>query len=45
MDFENIVEEGQVLGRDLVDKVRELIHEGYVQRIVVRDEHGMLPVT
>jgi aspartate/glutamate racemase len=27
------VEEVQVLGRDLVDKVRELIHEGDVQRI------------
>ena len=40
MSFENFVEEVQVLGRDLVDKVRELIHEGNVQRIVVKDEHG-----
>ena len=38
--FENFVEEVQVLGRDLVDKVRELIHESNVQRIVVKDEHG-----
>ena len=37
------------MGRDLVDKVRELIHEGNVQRIVVKDEHGNtfveIPVT
>lgn len=40
MSFNNFVEEIQVLGRDLVDKVRELIHEGNVQRIVVKDDHG-----
>jgi phage-related minor tail protein len=49
MDFDNIVEEVHVLGRDLVDKVRVLIHEGNVQRIVVKDEHGNtfveIPVT
>jgi hypothetical protein len=49
MDFDNIVEEVHVLGRDLVDKVRDLIHEGNVQRIVVKDEHGNtfveIPVT
>jgi hypothetical protein len=49
MGFESIVEEVHVLGRDLVDKVRELIHEGNVQRIVVKDEHGNtfveIPVT
>jgi hypothetical protein len=49
MDFESIVEEVHVLGRDLVDKVRDLIHEGNVQRIVVKDEHGNtfieIPVT
>jgi propionate CoA-transferase len=49
MGFENLVEEIQVLGRDLVDKVRDLIHEGNVQRIVVKDEHGNtfveIPVT
>ena len=49
MGFEDFVEEVQVLGRDLVDKVRELIHEGNVQRIVVKDEHGNtfleIPVT
>ena len=37
------------MGRDLVDKVRSLIHEGNVQRIVIKDEHGHtfieIPVT
>ena len=49
MNLESIVEEIQVKGRDLVEKVRELIHEGNVQRIVVKDEHGNtfveIPVT
>ena len=49
MSFENFAEEIQVLGRDLVDKVRDLIHEGNVQRIVVKDDHGNtfveIPVT
>ena len=40
MAFQNFVEEVQVLGRDLVDKVKSLIHEGNVQRIVIKDEHG-----
>jgi Domain of unknown function (DUF4342) len=40
MSFAHFVEEINVLGRDLVDKVRELIHEGNVQRIVVKDEYG-----
>ena len=43
------MEEIQVLGRDLVDKVKSLIHEGNVQRIIVKDEHGNtfieIPVT
>jgi Domain of unknown function (DUF4342) len=49
MSFKSIVEEIHVLSRDLVDKVRELIHEGNVQRIVIKDEHGNtfmeIPVT
>ncbi len=49
MGFNQFVEEVQVLGHDLVSKVRELIHEGNVQRIVVKDEHGNtfveIPVT
>lgn len=49
MSLESFVEEVHVLGRDLVDKVRDLIHEGNVQRIVIKDEHGNtfveIPVT
>ena len=49
MKLDSLVEEIHVRGRDLVDKVRELIHEGNVQRIVVKDEHGNtfveIPVT
>ena len=45
----HVVEEINVLGRDLVDKVCGLIHEGNVQHIVVKDEHGKtfveIPVT
>jgi hypothetical protein len=49
MAFHDFVEEVHVLGRDLVDKVKSLIHEGNVQRIIVKDEHGNtfieIPVT
>jgi Domain of unknown function (DUF4342) len=49
MGVQNFIEEVQVLGRDLVDKVRALIHEGNVQRIIIKDEHGHtfieIPVT
>ena len=49
MRLQDFVEEMQVLGRDLVDKVRSLIHEGNVQRIIIKDEHGHtfieIPVT
>ena len=49
MALHDFVEEVQVLGRDLVDKVKALVHEGNVRRIIVRDEHGNtfveIPVT
>jgi Domain of unknown function (DUF4342) len=49
MALHDFVEEVQVLGRDLVDKVKSLVHEGNVRRIIVRDEHGNtfveIPVT
>lgn len=49
MALRDFVEEVQVLGRDLVDKVRALIHEGNVQRIIIRDTQGNtfleIPVT
>ena len=49
MALQDFVEEVQVLGRDLVDKVKSLVHEGNVRRIIVRDEQGNtfveIPVT
>jgi hypothetical protein len=49
MNLQDLVEEMQVLGRDLVDKVKTLIHEGNVRRIIIKDEHGHtfieIPVT
>ena len=49
MAFQHFVEEIQVLGKDLVDKVKSLIHEGNVQRVIVKDESGHtfleIPVT
>ena len=49
MGFQDFVEEIQVLGRDLVEKVKTLIHEGNVQRIIIKDEQGHtfveIPVT
>src|SRR5436190_10439104 len=33
-------EQFKVRGQDLADKIRELIHEGNVRRIIVKDEHG-----
>lgn len=49
MALQNLCEEIQVLGRDLVDRVRALIHEGNVQRIIIKDEQGHtfveIPVT
>jgi hypothetical protein len=49
MALQDFVEEIQVLGRDLVEKVKALVHEGNVRRIIVRDEHGNtfieIPVT
>jgi hypothetical protein len=43
MDKENLktfFEEVKVLGNELVDKVKALIHEGNVRRIIIKDEHG-----
>jgi hypothetical protein len=40
MALQDFVEEVQVFGRDLVDRVKSLIHEGNVRRIIIKDEHG-----
>ncbi len=49
MAFPDFIEEVQVLGKDLVERVKALIHEGNVRRIIIRDEHGHtfmeIPVT
>jgi hypothetical protein len=49
LNLQDLVEEMQVLGRDLVEKVKSLIHEGNVRRIIIKDEHGHtfieIPVT
>lgn len=49
MAFQNFIEELQVFGRDLVENVRSLIHEGNVQRIIIKDTEGHtfveIPVT
>ncbi len=38
--FQKAYEQFKVQGRELVDKIGELIHEGNVRRIIIRDEHG-----
>jgi len=38
--MKTIFEEIKVLGKDLADKVKALIHEGNVRRIIIKDEHG-----
>jgi hypothetical protein len=39
-NFRVTVEEFKVLGKELVDKVQEMIHAGNVRRIIIRDDHG-----
>jgi len=47
--FNTIVEEIKVIGNELADKVKSLIHEGNVRRIIIKDDHGNtfveIPVT
>jgi hypothetical protein len=43
MDKEKVktfFEEIKVLGNEPVDKVKALIHEGNVRRIIIKDDHG-----
>ena len=39
-NFRVTMEEFKVLGKELVDKVQEMIHAGNVRRIIIRDDHG-----
>jgi hypothetical protein len=47
--FKTVFEEIKVAGSELADKVKSLIHEGNVHRIIIKDEHGHtfveIPVT
>ncbi len=47
--MENLYEEFKVQARELVEKVRQLIHEGNVRRVIIRDDKGHtfveIPVT
>ena len=49
MAFKTFVEEVKVFAHELPGKIRELIHEGNVQRIIIKDEKGHtfveIPVT
>jgi hypothetical protein len=49
MSLEDVVESIHVAGVNLVEKVKSLIHEGNVERIIIKDEHGHtfieIPVT
>ena len=49
LNFQRFAEEIDVMGSNLVDKVKELIHEGHVQRIIIKNEqeHTLveIPVT
>jgi hypothetical protein len=46
---QNVVEEIQVLGSNLVEKVKSLIHEGNVQKVIIKTVQGdtliEIPVT
>lgn len=47
--MENFSEEFKVRGEELVEKVKQLIHEGNVRRLIIKDEDGKvyleIPVT
>jgi len=38
--MENFKEEFRVKGEELVEKVKQLIHEGNVRRLIIKDEEG-----
>jgi hypothetical protein len=47
--MENFTEEFKIKGEELVEKVKQLIHEGNVRRLIIKDEDGRvyleIPVT
>ena len=40
-DLGRVYEEVKVLGKDLVEKVKDLIHEGNVRRVIIKDDRGV----
>ena len=40
MDFKTHYEEFKVQAKDLVEKVKSLVHEGNIRRIIIKDEKG-----
>jgi hypothetical protein len=44
LNFQQVAEEIQVMGSNLVEKVKELIHEGNVQRVIIKNEQGHILV-
>ena len=48
-NIKTILEEIKVLAHELADKVKQLVSEGNVHRVIVKDEHGHtfveIPVT
>jgi hypothetical protein len=39
-DFNVIYEEFKVQGKDLVEKIKDLIHQGNIRRIIVKNQTG-----
>ena len=39
-NFRVTMEEFKVLGKELVEKVQEMIHAGNIRRIIIRDDQG-----
>jgi hypothetical protein len=39
-NFDHVFEQFKVAGKDLVDKIGELIHEGNVHRLIIKTEEG-----
>ena len=40
MHFQQVTEEIHLMGSTLVERIKELIHEGNVQRIIIKNEQG-----
>jgi hypothetical protein len=38
--FGSVFEQVKVAGKDLVEKIGELIHQGNVRRLIIKNEHG-----